>query len=148
MYGKSFTQSLFSTAGKSASNTNLKLDYTIGEPVIVTKSNGNIILTQGFHQPNYQFVTKVTQLLKNDLKINLFPNPSNQTVSLEIKNIENRNLILDIVDISGQYIQQNILILSEQTVVNVSQFAAGVYFFQIRDNKENQQAIYSITKQN
>ncbi len=45
-----YSQSVISTAGKSATGTNVQLSWTIGEPVIKTLTGSGVILTQGFQQ--------------------------------------------------------------------------------------------------
>lgn len=45
-------QEVISTQGDSYTNSNGTIDFTIGETVINTFTNGNTTLTQGFHQPN------------------------------------------------------------------------------------------------
>lgn len=141
-------QQVFSTAGKSVSNSNLKLDYTIGEPIILTKSNGTTTLTQGFHQPNYQFVTKVSKSLKDIVEIKIFPNPTNEFVQIEISKMNNLNLVYDIIDLTGKYLINNNKIVNEQTQLNIKNFPSGTYFIQIRNENENQATTYSIIKTN
>jgi hypothetical protein len=141
-------QQVFSTAGKSVSNSNLKLDYTIGEPIILTKSNGTTTLTQGFHQPTYQFVTKVSQSLKDIVDIKLFPNPTNEFLQIEISKLNNLKLAFDIIDLNGKYLSSNVKILNEQTQLNIKDFPSGTYYIQIRNENENQTTTYSIIKTN
>ena len=43
--------SVIASAGGSFQSTEFSLDYTLGETFITTLSNGQNILTQGFHQP-------------------------------------------------------------------------------------------------
>ena len=44
-------QQLFTTAGNSGSATGVQLDYSIGEPIIVTHIHAQHQITQGFQQP-------------------------------------------------------------------------------------------------
>ena len=44
-------QQLFTTAGNSGSATGVHLDYSIGEPIIVTHIHAQHQITQGFQQP-------------------------------------------------------------------------------------------------
>ena len=141
-------QQVFSTSGKSVSNSNLKLDFTIGEPIILTKSNGTTTLTQGFHQPTYQFITKVSQSLKDIAEIKLFPNPTNEYLQIEINKMNNLKLEYDIIDLTGKYLMNNVKILNEQTKLNIKDFPSGTYFIQIRKENENQATTYSIIKTN
>ena len=48
--GQVATPSVVSSSGDSYSNGGIMMDYTLGEIVVETYTNSNIILTQGFHQ--------------------------------------------------------------------------------------------------
>ena len=52
----SFGQEVISSQGDSYSNASGSVDFTIGEVVIATGTDGNNDLTQGFHQTNWNFV--------------------------------------------------------------------------------------------
>ena len=127
-------QQVFSTAGKSANNSNLKLDYTIGEPIILTKSNGTTTLTQGFHQPTYQFVTKVSQSLKDVVDIKLFPNPSNGSLTIKDIQFDGIAKVVTITDLSGRLVQEFTMTQSVQQL-DLSNIADGMYHINIKDSK-------------
>ena len=52
----STAQEVVSTQGDSYSNTSGSIDFTVGEVVINTGTDGTNDLTQGFHQTNWNFV--------------------------------------------------------------------------------------------
>jgi hypothetical protein len=49
-------QEVFSSQGEAYSNANGSIDFTIGEVVINTGTDGTNDLTQGFHQTNWNFL--------------------------------------------------------------------------------------------
>jgi hypothetical protein len=49
---QTISRSVIPTTGGHYADSNLQVSYTIGEPITHTLSNGNIILTQGFQQPD------------------------------------------------------------------------------------------------
>jgi hypothetical protein len=49
---QTISRSVIPTNGGHYADSNLQVSYTIGEPITHTLSNGNIILTQGFQQPD------------------------------------------------------------------------------------------------
>lgn len=51
--GQSLSPFVVANGGSSGKNGNISLDWTVGEPCITTLTNGNLILTQGFHQPDF-----------------------------------------------------------------------------------------------
>ena len=48
------SQEVIATQGNSSSNSSAILDYTIGEVVIITGTDGKNDVTQGFHQPVFE----------------------------------------------------------------------------------------------
>ena len=51
-YSLTATPTVFASAGGSGAVSNFLVDFTIGEPLVITmNSNGGPILTQGFNQP-------------------------------------------------------------------------------------------------
>jgi hypothetical protein len=49
-------QEVVVTQGDSYSNASGNIDFTIGEVIINTETDGNNDLTQGFHQTNWNFL--------------------------------------------------------------------------------------------
>jgi hypothetical protein len=50
---------VIASAGNSYQVEDFQLDWTLGEPVILTLENPAVILTQGFHQPAYGLISAV-----------------------------------------------------------------------------------------
>jgi hypothetical protein len=49
-------QEVVATQGDSYSNANGNIDFTIGEVIIATGTDGTNDITQGFHQTNWNFL--------------------------------------------------------------------------------------------
>ena len=56
---------LISSGGDSFSNTTYLLDWSIGECVTATHSEGDYVITQGFHQDTYVITTEVSEFIIN-----------------------------------------------------------------------------------
>ena len=52
-----FSQGVISSQGDSYTDSSASIDFTIGEVVTSTVSNGEKTLTQVFHQTNWSFVS-------------------------------------------------------------------------------------------
>lgn len=124
-------QEVISSQGDSYSNGTNSIDYTIGEPVIETVSNGSNDLTQGFHQTNL-VITKVEDLNVN-FAVNIFPNPTSDLINLTLEKYE--GLTLQLFDISGKLINQTLL-TDVKTTISVTQYPKGSYLLALT-NKEN-----------
>jgi len=69
VFGQTIQNSVISSTGGSASASNVKMDYTIGETVIETFSAGGHTLTQGFHQTNLTLVAISVQRVLQEQQV-------------------------------------------------------------------------------
>ncbi|MCX6310133.1 MAG: T9SS type A sorting domain-containing protein, partial [Bacteroidetes bacterium] len=75
--------------------------------------------------------------------ISVFPNPTENIISLQSKNIEGNNSILSIMDISGRILlEKNVETPNGELNNNIDlrSFSSGIYFVQVKTEK----AIYSV----
>lgn len=98
-----FGQEVISFQGDSYSNTSGSIDFTIGEVIITTASDGNNDLTQGFHQTNWNFVGLDYQ--NPDFEISVYPNPIDNELNIETDAFENMNYV--IYDAVGKIVLQS-----------------------------------------
>ena len=87
-----FTQEVISSQGDSYSYSTGGLDFTIGEVVTSTVSNGEKTLTQGFHQTNWSFVSIENHFTNYEAII--FPNPTDDFLNIQSISFENVNYSL------------------------------------------------------
>ena len=73
-------QEVVVTQGDSYTNSNGSIDFTIGEVVINTGSDGSNDLTQGFHQTNWNFVSIEDHVPSYEATI--FPNPTSEILTI------------------------------------------------------------------
>ncbi|MEM6802430.1 MAG: T9SS type A sorting domain-containing protein [Bacteroidota bacterium] len=122
------------SAGDSFTSNNLILEWTLGE--LVTESfEGNLILSQGFHQPG-ENITSIESPLRSLGAIKVYPNPSRDQVFIEKE--KEGEMKVSLRDMRGR-------ILIEHTVsnsidqLNLSQLPSGIYILNMRD--ENQASL-------
>ena len=125
-------QEVVSTQGDSYSNGTANMDFTIGELVINTGTDGTNDLTQGFHQTNWNFVGLEDHA--PDYEATIFPNPT-----LEVLNIRTstfNNVTYTLYDALSKIVIQDIL-SSDETPVQVSQLAPGNYSLTLNNGTQN-----------
>ena len=91
-------QQVISSIGTSYSNNEYIMESTLGETVISTIENGNI-LTQGFHQTTLK-ITSVSEL--SDIELKLYPNPTIGLFTIEFG--KNQSLNIDLSSLNGKTI--------------------------------------------
>ena len=118
----SLGQEVISTQGDSYTNASGSIDFTIGEVVINTVTDGTNDLTQGFHQTNWNFLG-VEDFAPNYEAI-IFPNPTEDVLNIRTSAFE--NVTYTLYDAQGKLVMQDKL-SAEQTPIQVSQLAPGNY---------------------
>jgi len=144
----SFSQQVFSTSGKSLSNTQILIDNTIGEPIIFTLENSTIKLTQGFQQSSYNITTGI-KLSKLDISIRTFPNPTADKLQVQLTKHNYSNLNLKLYDINSKLLWHG-KIGNDIEIQNIemSKLATGTYILLLTDENESLINTYKIEKSN
>jgi hypothetical protein len=135
-------QEVVSTQGDSYSNASASIDFTIGEVVINTGTDGTNDLTQGFHQTNWTFLG-VEDFATNYEAI-IFPNPTQDILNIRTSTFE--NVTYTLYDAQGKLVMQNI-ISAVQTPIQVSQLAPGAYSLTLNNDTQNLKTFKLIKQQ-
>ena len=125
-------QEVVSTQGDSYSNAIANMDFTIGEVIIDTGTDGTNDLTQGFHQTNWNFLG-VEDYAPN-YEVTIYPNPTEDVLNIKTSTFE--NVTYTLYDAQGKLVMQNIL-SAEQTPIQVSQLAPGSYSLTLNNQTQN-----------
>jgi len=140
------TPSVLSNSGGSWATNNYNISFTLGEIAIETFDNyEDYILTQGFHQDNFQII----DIIENnyDFQVSVFPNPTSGFLNINCQ-IENKRGDLYIKDINGRIIYSLLnFSTSKNQLLDLSQFSKGAYFLEIFINS-TQKIVYQIKKIN
>lgn len=125
-------QEVLSTQGDSYSNASSNIDFTIGEVIINTGSDGTVDLMQGFHQTNWNFVGM--EDYSPGFEASVFPNPTSEVLNIRTSSFENVRYTL--YNAQGKLLIQDIL-SAEQTPVQVGQLAPGSYSIILNNQTQN-----------
>jgi hypothetical protein len=125
-------QEVVSTQGDSYSNGTANIDFTIGEVVINTGTDGTNDLTQGFHQTNWNFLGVEDHAPSYEATV--FPNPTSEVLNIRTSTFE--NVTYTLYDAQGKLVLQDKL-SAEQTAIQVSQLAPGSYSLILNNRTQN-----------
>ena len=134
-------QSVISAQGNSYSNSSNTIDFTIGETVTATASNGTNDLTQGFHQTN--LVITALEDLDVNFSANIFPNPTSEFVNCMVDKYE--GLTLTVYDAAGKLLKQ-LALNQTQTSIRVSEYADGTYLLTLTHAEDKKIKTYKLIK--
>jgi hypothetical protein len=125
-------QEVISTQGDSYFIASGHLDFTIGEVIIATGTDGTNDLTQGFHQTNWSFLGVEDHV--PSYVASIFPNPTYDILNIRTSMFE--NVTYTLYDAQGKLVMQDIL-SAEQTLIKVSQLAPGTYSLTLKNETQN-----------
>lgn len=125
-------QEVVSTQGGSYSNVKGNIDFTIGEVIINTGTNGTKVITQGFHQSNWKFIG--VEDCAPDFLATIFPNPTEDVLNIQACTFE--NVTYTLYDAQGRLVLQDKL-STELTPIQVNQFSSGIYFLTLNSETQN-----------
>jgi hypothetical protein len=114
-------QQVTNLAGFDISVTDFIVTSSIGEPAILTLSNSNFILTQGFLQPEI--------LPCKDLSFSYYPNPAKREITIEAFGCEVQVQGMDLYDSWGRTITH--ITPNKDNKVQLGDLSPGVYFIKI-----------------
>ena len=118
------SQEVIATQGNSTSNSVATLDYTIGEVVILTGTDGKNDVTQGFHQPVFE-ITNI-ETIEISFEVSIYPNPAVELLNIQFEEVD-KGSRFELYDANGK-----LLITREINDHNMSlpfnEYETGLYF--------------------
>lgn len=124
---------IIASSGETMTSGQYSLSWTIGEAVISTEENSNIILNQGFHQM-MSTPTAITESSREDMQV--YPNPTTNKIHLDLP--QNLSIVdLSIHDLQGRKIK-TISSHDSAEAINLNTLASGTYILSIY-NTETQE---------
>lgn len=141
-----FNQVVAST-GTFVTQQGLNYSYTVGEVVIPTLSVGNFTLTEGFHQPEQTKIVSVDQPDWEDWKIEAFPNPVTERLTVRFSSEKENTLLFGVSDLLGRVIlERQPLPEPSGSFIDCTSWQPGVYFLQITDSLSRSGATVRIVR--
>ena len=135
-------QEVVATQGDSYSNASGNIDFTIGEVIINTGTDGTNDITQGFHQTNWNFLG-VEDFAPN-YEATIFPNPTSEVLNIRTSTFE--NVTYTLYDAQGKLVLQ-VILSAEQTPIQVGQLAPGSYSLSLNNQTQNLKTFKLIKQQ-
>jgi|LakMenEpi03Aug12_release.lakeMendotaPanAssembly.Ray.scaffolds.fasta_scaffold676414_2 hypothetical protein len=134
---KASAQQTINVASNSVKINGMNFDYSIGEMTLVnTIKNTNLIVTQGFLQPEFNSSmndgnsTEATLNTFED-QLNLYPNPTNNILNIDFNESRIIQYNYQLLDGLGKIIFSNAAItnIGFNTIkIDMHSYAAGTYF--------------------
>ena len=129
-------QQATTATGGTALGSGGTVAYSVGQVVYTTNTGSNGSVAQGVQQPYEIFVELGVEDPKISLTMQAYPNPTIDTLTLNVGNNELSNLNFQLIDLNGRVIENRIISNAIETI-GMENLAAAVYFLKVtRSNKE------------
>ena len=131
----SFGQNALSAAGGHFKSSGGSTSFTVGQVAYVLKKGTGSYLNEGVQQVYTKKTTPIEELVYLK-EVQLYPNPTQETMTLILSSKEDIQVRYTIMDYLGKEIR-NGNILSEKSEISLRDLPAGNYFISLKSKKEN-----------
>lgn len=123
-------------AGGNASGSEGSASYTVGQVIFTTYTGINGSVSQGVQQPfEISVVTGLEDVKGIILYALVYPNPTNDFLTLSIENLEVSNLSYQLLNMSGKLLEAK-KIEGNHTIISLSKLVPSTYFLKIMENNK------------
>jgi hypothetical protein len=140
-YSQTISKQVIGTAGKTQSNSNLKVSWTSGEPVVGLMTAGGNQLGNGYY-PAMDLQALSIEDTTMAVNLNVYPNPTSQF--LYVSHPDSEVFGIQIMDLNGKQI--HIGTISKDFPQDFSTYSQGIYLVTIENKANNQKNTYKIIK--
>ena len=130
----SFGQNALSAAGGHFKTSGGSTSFTVGQVAYVLKKGTGSYLNEGVQQVYTKKTTPVEELVYLK-EVQLYPNPTQETMTLILSSKEDIQVRYTIMDYLGKEIR-NGNILSEKSEISLRDLPSGNYFISLKSKKE------------
>jgi Secretion system C-terminal sorting domain len=143
-----YAQTTINAASHTAIINGATYDYSIGEMTLVTtERNNNLIVTQGYLQPQSKVNTNDGQVVQSNLdnlsdQIKVYPNPTENLLFIETNDAIADQVVFQLLDATGRIVlrkNEEQAIGSNKYALNLSALAAGSYYLILQRATKNSQ---------
>lgn len=127
-------QKVISSAGGYNINGTFSINWTLGETIIPSFKNGDLILTHGFQEK--LIITTFEENIDVFVNIKVFPNPASEVVNIQFELPLEEKVVLFILDSQGKLVQRDIIESSlTEKRINLQNLPAGIYYLRLSKGK-------------
>jgi|GEM_PF-486035 len=131
----SFGQNALSAAGGHFKTNGGSTSFTVGQVAYVLKKGTGSYVNEGVQQVYTKKTTPIDELVYLK-EVQLYPNPTQETMTLILSSKEDVQVKYTIMDYLGKEIR-NGNILSEKSEISLRDLPSGNYFILLKSKKEN-----------
>jgi len=134
---------VIASAGDYSTNGGVSISWTLGETVIPTYQNGDVILTHGFQQQ--LIVATLEKNLDIQVEIMIYPNPASDMLNVQFGSPSEEAMTLYLIDNRGRVVKTiAVEASSTEKQINMQDMASGLYYLKLTKGKFSN--VYKVVK--
>lgn len=141
VHSQTISKQVIGTAGKTQTNSNLKVSWTTGESVVGLMTAGGNQLGNGYYPAMNINALKIEDIAL-DLQIKVYPNPTTQL--LYVSHPDLNSFLIQITDLSGKQVYSDTI--NKDQPLDISNYTQGMYLITIENKEANKKNTYKIIK--
>ncbi len=142
--GTIYSQQSLNVSGGDAFGIGSTAAYSIGQVVYTAHSDHSGTVTQGV-QHGYEIIPVGVKESLLNISLSVFPNPTSDNLTLQIKDYNSEKLSLQLLDIQGRLLHAE-QIYSGETMIHMNDLAKATYFIHVFDYKSKKIQSFKIVK--
>lgn len=123
-------QESINSSGSNATGNGGALNYSVGQLVYSTYHGSGGTIAEGVQQPYEISELGIDEMLEKNISITLYPNPTSDQITLEIKDLSFQKLKFQLFDIQGKLLNQQ-KITQFSSAIPFQDLSKGIYFLNI-----------------
>ncbi|HSH67963.1 MAG TPA: T9SS type A sorting domain-containing protein [Bacteroidia bacterium] len=129
-------QEASTASGGDASGSGGSVSYSVGQLVYTAHSGTNGSVAEGVQQPfEISVVTSLNDEQNKNLSLFVYPNPTTESVTLKVNDIDKNELVYQLFDMNGKEIKSEKINTSE-TNISMKNVPSAVYFIKVITNNK------------
>jgi len=141
VHSQTISKQVIGTAGKTQTNSDLRVSWTTGEPVVGLMTAGGNQLGNGYYPAMNISALKIEDNAL-DLQIKVYPNPTTQL--LYVSHPDLNSFSIQITDLSGKQVYSDTI--NKDQPLDISNYTQGMYLITIENKEANKKNTYKIIK--
>lgn len=141
IHSQSISKQVIGFAGKTQTNSNLKLSWTSGDPIVGMMTAGGNQLGNGYY-PALNLKTLNIEDSTIDLQIIVYPNPTSKMLFVSHPDLS--SFSIQIISANGQQIYSGTI--QKEQPLDISNYTQGNYFVNIKNKNTGKKNTYKIIK--
>jgi len=127
-------QEVIASAGGYNVGGGLSISWTLGETIIPTFTNGNLVLSHGFQQQ--LIVTAIEEHIDIAVNVKVYPNPASDVVNISFDEPVEGDISITVLDSQGKLVKKDMIEAAmTEKQINLQEIPAGVYYLRLTKGK-------------